>query len=207
METSLHDLILFCSCAPIWIPLKKESGPKTLPLIISKLIVITNIYQPGDLATVSAWLYLAPAPSPPYHTGFWWVMNTVDPRWKNGIDFEDVNSLLHIMIRNKDTDVFLILTLPFYGTSSIRKRINTDLFRIPTGDVFHTLPFYGTSSIRKRIRTPIYSGYLPETFSTRLLLLMFKHPAANYEYILITIFMITQLNSVYFGFTSGAGVL
>jgi len=66
-------------------------------------------------------------------------MNTVDPRWKNGIDFEDVNSLLHIMIRNKDTDVFLILTLPFYGTSSIRKRI----------------------------RTPIYSGYLPETFSTR----------------------------------------
>ena len=144
-------------------------------------------------------------------------MNTVDPRWKNGIDFEDVNSLLHIMIRNKDTDVFLILTLPLYGTSSIRKRIrtpiysgylpetfsthcrfmehlpsengsNTDLFRIPTGDVFHTLPFYGTSSIRKRIRTPIYS-------------------AANYEYILITIFMITQLNSVYFGFTSGAGVL
>src|ERR1700722_13115765 len=58
-----------------------------------------------------------------YHTGCWWVMNTVDPRWKNGIDFEDVNSLLHIMIRNKDTDVFLILTLPFYGTSSIRKWI------------------------------------------------------------------------------------
>ena len=63
----------------------------------------------------------------------------MDPRWKNRIDFEDVNSLLHIMIRNKDTEVFLILTLPFYGTSSIRKRI----------------------------RTPIYSGYLPETFSTR----------------------------------------
>ena len=61
-------------------------------------------------------------------------MNTVDPRLKNGIDFEDVNSLLHIMIRNKDTDVFLILPLPFYGTSSIRKQI--------------------------------YSGYLPETFST-----------------------------------------
>jgi hypothetical protein len=71
---------------------------------------------------------------------------------------------------------------------------NTDLFRIPTGDVFHMLPLYGTSSIRKRTehrfipdtywrrflyvavvwnifhpktdRTPIYSGYLPETFST-----------------------------------------
>jgi hypothetical protein len=88
-------------------------------------------------------------------------MNTVDPRWKNGIDFEDVNSLLHIMIRNKDTDVFLILTLPFYGK------------------------FYGTSSIRKRIRTPIYSGYLPETFSTRLPdVLHVQHilqTAANYE--------------------------
>ena len=132
-------------------------------------------------------------------------MNTVDPRWKNGIDFEDVNSLLHIMIRNKDTDVFLILTLPFYGTSSIRK--------------------------------PIYSKYLPETFSTCCRFMehlpsengsehrfipdtqslpdvlhvqhvpTIRHPAANYEYILITIFMITQLNSVYFGFTSGAGVL
>src|ERR1700744_1186004 len=118
------------------------------------------------------------------HTGFWWVMNTVDPRLKNGIDFEDVNSLLHIMIRNKDTDVFLILTLPFYGTSSIRKQI--------------------------------YSGYLPETFSTHCRFMehllsehrfipdtyrrRFPHvayyqTAANYEYILITIiFMITQLN-------------
>src|ERR1700722_19552284 len=67
---------------------------------------------------------------------------------------------------------------------------NTDLFRIPTGDVFHTVPFYGTSSIRKRIRTPIYSGYLPETFSTRRLHTI-KHPATNYKYILITIFMIT----------------
>ena len=93
------------------------------------------------------------------------------------------------MIRNKDTDVFLILTLPFYGTSSIRKQI--------------------------------YSGYLPETFSTHCRFmehLLSEHrfipdiayyqTAANYEYILITIiFMITQLNSVYFGFTPGAGVL
>ena len=80
-------------------------------------------------------------------------MNTVDLRWKNGIDFEDVNSLLHIMIRNKDTDVFLML--PFYGK------------------------FYGTSSIRKRIRTPIYSGYLPETFSTRRLLSDILQPIMN----------------------------
>jgi hypothetical protein len=97
-------------------------------------------------------------------------MNTVDPRWKNGIDFEDVYSLLHIMIRNKDTDVFLILTLPFYGTSSIRKRI----------------------------QTPIYSEYLPQTFSTENTSprrpSCSTHPAANYEYILITIFIITQLN-------------
>ena len=114
-------------------------------------------------------------------------MNTVDPRWKNGIDFEDVNSLLHIMIRNKDTDVFLILTLPLYGTSSIRiptgdvfhmlPFYGTSSIRIPiTGDVFHMLPFYGTSSIRKRTQTPIYSGYLPETFSTPCVLWNIFHP-------------------------------
>jgi hypothetical protein len=48
-------------------------------------------------------------------------------RWIHGgktvLTLKTYHSLLHIMICNKDTDVFLILTLPFYGTSSIRKRI------------------------------------------------------------------------------------
>jgi hypothetical protein len=70
------------------------------------------------------------------HTGFWWVMNTVDPRWKNGIDFEDVNSLLHIMIRNKSNFNVAVLWNIFYPKTDP----NTDLFRIPTGDVFHTSP-------------------------------------------------------------------
>jgi hypothetical protein len=116
---------------------------------------------------------------PYFHTGFWWVMNTVDPRWIHGIDFEDVNSLLHIMIRNKDTDVFLILTLPFYGTSSIRKRSEHRFIPDTYRRRFPHVAVLWNIFCPKTIQTPIYSGYLPETFSTRRLLSDILQPIMN----------------------------
>jgi hypothetical protein len=55
-------------------------------------------------------------------------MNTVDPWWIHGKNLKTYHSLLHIMNCNKDTDVFLILTFPFYGTSSNRKRIRAPIY-------------------------------------------------------------------------------
>jgi hypothetical protein len=57
---------------------------------------------------------------------------------------------------------------------------------------FPHVVFYGTSSIR------IPTGDVSQTSFMFNMSPTIRHP--NYEYILITIFMITQLNSVYFGF-------
>jgi hypothetical protein len=90
-----------------------------------------------------------------------------------------------LMNRNKDMDVILILTSLFCGTSLSRRPLQSK----------YLLATFSTGT-----RLPESQDVLQTSSTHRLLYI--RHPAANCEYILITIFMIMQLNSVYFGFTS-----